>query len=130
MLLNIIIILVFNSGFLTTIFDLIASSGNVVLVTLSSIIGVPLVFDPNYIAQYDIGMISQIIGEKADVGMIALVTQLTSGITLLVAPTCAILIAGLMYLEENYVTWLKYIWKLAAILMIAVFIAITIASLI
>jgi uncharacterized ion transporter superfamily protein YfcC len=49
---------------------------------------------------------------------------------MLVVPTSTILIAGMAYLEKSYTSWIKYIWKLAVILTIAVFMAVTIASLV
>lgn len=130
LLLNLFIIFTINSGFFGTIIDWIASSGNTALISLTTIIGAPLMIDQVYAAQYNMSIIIQVIGDSANVDLIAFITQITYGITMLVAPTSAALVAGLLYLEENYIDWVKHIWRLALILLLGGFIAITIASLI
>lgn len=129
-LVNLVIIFTLNSGFLATVIKFIVSSGNTAIIALTSMITAPFVVEQNYVAQYNMGIISQSIGKDANLKLIELISQLTFGITMLIAPTSVILVAGLAYLEENFVSWFKFIWKLATILIIAVFIAITVASLI
>lgn len=128
-LINLIVIFTLNSGFLATIIRFIVSSGNIALTTLASIIGSPFVVDLTYSAQYTFGMMIDKL-PNMDKNILALSNQLPYGITMLIAPTSTLLISGLLYLEKDYKGWFKYIWKLAVVLIILVFIAVTVATLI
>jgi uncharacterized ion transporter superfamily protein YfcC len=61
---------------------------------------------------------------------VAFITQVTYGITMLLAPTSAIMVAGMAYLEKDYKSWFKYVWKLVAALIALAFIAIVVTTLI
>ena len=128
-LMTLITIFTLNSGYLGTILKFIVSSGNAALVALGTIVGAPLVADNAYIANYSVPIIIQAIA-KPNAEQIAFITQITYGATMLLVPTSAIMVAGLAYLEKDYKSWFKYIWKLALILLILVFIAVIISTLI
>jgi uncharacterized ion transporter superfamily protein YfcC len=128
-LVNLLIVFTLNSGFLATIITFVVASGNVALVTLASIFGTPFVVEQGYVAQYNLGMILTKL-PNANKELMALISQVTYGVTMLVAPTSTVLIAGMAYLEKDYTSWVKYIWKLAVMLLILIFIAVTVASLI
>lgn len=124
-----ITIFTINSGFVGTILNFIVSSGNAALVTLGTMIGIPFIADPNYVSNYSMPLVlSAIAGPNNQ--QIAFITQLTYGITMLVAPTSAIMVVGMAYLEKDYKSWFKYVWKLVAVLVALVFIAVVITSLI
>lgn len=118
-----------NSGFVGTILKFIVSSGNAALIALGSIIGIPFIADPNYVANYSMPMVLSSI-KSANADQIALITQIMYGLTMLLAPTSAIMVAGMAYLEKDYKTWFKYVWKLAVALFALAFIVIILANLI
>lgn len=128
-LVNLLIVFTLNSGFLATIITSIVASGNVALVTLASVFSAPFVVEQGYVSQYNLGMILTKLPD-ANNELMALISQLTYGVTMLVAPTSTILVAGMTYLEKDYTSWIKYVWKLAVMLLILIFIAVTVASLI
>ena len=129
-LINLIVVFTFNSGFLATVIELLTSKGNVALTTLATIVSSPFVVDQTYVVNYTLTMIYYAAGENANMGLFALIGQLVFGIIMLVVPVSAMRISGLMYLGESYKNWIKYIWKLATVLIIATLITITIATLI
>ena len=53
---------------------------------------------------------------------IAFVLQTMHGLVMLVAPTSAVLFAGLSYMDIKYKEWIKYIWKYALIILGIVFV--------
>lgn len=62
------------------------------------------------------------------VNVIAVIMQSTYGLISFVAPTSAILLIGLSYLDIKYKSWLKYIWKfLVAMLVVTIVMALIIA---
>jgi len=62
------------------------------------------------------------------VNVIAIIMQSTYGLISFVAPTSAILLIGLSYLDIKYKSWLKYIWKfLVAMLVVTIVMALIIA---
>ena len=46
-----------------------------------------------------------------NVNVLSIIMQSTYGLISFVAPTSAILLIGLSYLDIKYTKWLKYIWK-------------------
>lgn len=116
-----------NSGFVGTILNFIVKSGNAALVALGTIFGAPFIADPIYVANYAMPMVISSIKTPV-VEQVALITQLTYGLTMLLVPTSAIMVAGMTYLEIDYKNWFKYVWKLAAALFALAFIAIIVSS--
>ncbi len=124
---NVVVIFTLNSGFLATILNLLAKTGNNALVTMASLIGSPFVVDPIYVIQYNMGVISAA-STSVDGALLGLISQTMYGMSMLLVPTSVIVIAGLLYTRESYKNWFKHIWKIALILILLAFIAITIAS--
>lgn len=63
-----------------------------------------------------------------NVNVISVIMQSTYGLISFVAPSSAILLIGLSYLDIKYKSWLKYIWKfLVAMLVITIVIALILA---
>ena len=63
-------------------------------------------------------------------GFMGTIVQSIYGVVMLIAPTSVLLVIGLMYTEESYSKWVKYIWKFVLAVLVAVLIAITIAAVI
>lgn len=124
-----ITIFTINSGFIGTILNIIVSSGNAALIALGTMIGIPFIADPNYVANFSMPLVLSAVSSP-NTEQIAFITQLTFGITMLLAPTSAIMVAGMAYLEKDYKSWFKYVWKLAAVLIALVFIAVVFSTLI
>ena len=65
---------------------------------------------------------------KDSLDVISIIMQSTYGLISFVAPSSAILLIGLSYLDIKYKNWLKYIWKfLVAMLVITIVIALILA---
>lgn len=124
---NILVIFTLNSAFLATIMNLLTKSGNNAMITLTSLISSPLVVDPIYVIQYNMGIINAA-SASVDGSLLGLISQTMYGISMLFVPTSAILIAGLLYTKESYKNWFRYIWKIASIILLLALIAIIIAS--
>ena len=63
-----------------------------------------------------------------NVSVISVILQSTYGLISFVAPSSAILLIGLSYLDIKYKTWLKYIWKfLVAMLIVTIVMAFILA---
>ncbi len=80
--------------------------------------------------QYTLNLIgTQLITLFADkANALAFIMQSTYGLVSFFAPTSAILLIGLSYLDIKYKNWLKYIWKfLVAMLVITIIIAFIVA---
>lgn len=129
-LINIAVIFVLNSGFLITIVNFIAKSGNEALVAISSLIGSPFMVDQTYAAQYLLQILHTMSNNDALLGLYGFIVQVTYGFTMLIAPTSILLMIALYYTGEKYTKWFKYIWKLLVVVLAACMIAIVIATLI
>ena len=80
--------------------------------------------------QYTISLIgTQLATIYADnLNVISVIMQATYGLISFVAPSSAILLIGLSYLDIKYKNWLKYIWKfLVAMLVITIVMAVILA---
>ena len=65
---------------------------------------------------------------QSDANVLSIIMQSAYGLVSFVAPTSAILLIGLSYLDINYKNWLKYIWKfLVAMLVVTIVIALIVA---
>lgn len=129
-LLSIIVIFTLNSGFIGTIVNFIAKSGNVALVTIASLISTPFMVDLSYAIQYVLSMLYYATNNNDMLPIFGLITQAIYGVVMLIAPSSILLMVGLGYTEESYSKWFKYIWKFLLAVLVAVLIAITIAALI
>ena len=80
-----------------------------------------------YVASY---VSPQIAAQDVSSTVLAVLTQGVYGVTMFVAPTSAILVLGLSYLNIPYIEWIKKTWKLVLILFAIVLIALILAALI
>lgn len=128
-IINMILIIALNSGFVGTIIRVIAKSENPVLITISSLISNVFMVDMTYAAQYVMSMFYYALSPK-NMEFIGLIVQLTYGFSMLIVPSSILLLLGLWYVEEDYSKWFKYIWRLLVVVFIAVLIAITVAAMI
>ena len=125
---NVVVIFTLNSGFVATIINVIAKSGNIALITLSSLLTSPFMVESAYASQYILQMIYKLTSNDALLSLYGLVVQFTYGFTMLIAPSSILLMIGLCYTEEKYTKWVKYIWKLLLAVLVACLLAVTIAA--
>jgi len=69
-----------------------------------------------FLASNITAIIASISSNKASLALSGLAVQLMSGFWNLILPTSYILIAGLVYYNISYFSWLKYIWKILIVL--------------
>ena len=129
-LMSLIVIFTLNSGFMGTIINWIAKSGNIVLVTISSFISAPFMVEESYSLQYVLSALYYSINNEAALSLYGLIIQTTFSTVMLIAPSSVLLMIGLAYVEEDYSKWFKYIWKFSLAVFVAVLIAISVATLI
>ena len=129
-LINLVVVFTLNSGFVATIINVIAKSGNAALITLSSLISSPFMVESAYASQYLMQLIYNISSNDAMLELYGLIVQFAYGFTMLIAPSSILLMVGLCYLEEKYTKWIKYVWKFVLAILVLCLIAITVATLI
>ena len=93
----------------------ISSKFSVILSTIVVGLGSTLFVDILYVANYLIPQISAISG--ATPTLVTLLIQGVYGVTMFVAPTSALLVLALTYLEIPYKEWIKRTWKLILVLL-------------
>ena len=122
----------YNNGFVETIITNASKSfgDNVIINSLISILGSILNVDLYYTSAGVFTSIVSALPDKANLSVYALMFQSLYGLVQLVGPTSILLIVGLSYLEVPYKTWLKYIWRFIAELLIIILIVLMIVSLI
>lgn len=86
--------------------------------------------DPSYAFQSGVPYLQSLVSDKGIYPLIALIFQSMYGLVMLVAPTSAVLMVTLSYLNISYKEWLKNIWKLALELLVGLVILFTILILI
>ena len=104
--------------FYPTISTIILSISSKFSVILSSIVvglGSVIFVDVLYVANYLIPQIAAIDG--ATPTLVNLLIQGVYGVTMFVAPTSAMLVLALSYLEIPYKEWIKKTWKLILVLL-------------
>lgn len=119
-----------NTMFYPTIADFIlkaTSKFNIFFSTIVMILGSALHVDMLYVASY---VIPQIAAQDVSSTVLAVLTQGVYGVTMFVAPTSAILVLGLSYLNIPYTEWIKKTWKLVLVLFAIVLVALILAALI
>lgn len=102
-----------NTMFYSTLAELflgITKKFNIFFSTISLIIASALNVDMLYVANYAIPQISAI---GVDNQVLSVLAQGIYGVTMLIAPTSALLVLGLSYLEIPYKEWVKKNWILA-----------------
>ena len=95
-------------------------SFNIVLLLIAAILAVVFCADPSFAGYYYGSYLAALF--SANAAATAVVWRLGSSIALLFGPTSFILLAALTYADVPYTKWLKYIWKFALSLIIAVLI--------
>lgn len=131
LLVNIVFVMVSQSGALNTIVKGLAdlSKGiNIFTYSLASFLGAAIV-NENYITSYVTGVMNTVLGSSANVPLLLLIQQAMYGIAMLIAPTSALLLIGLSYLEVGYTKWVKKTWLMTVILAIVAIIVISLAVL-
>jgi uncharacterized ion transporter superfamily protein YfcC len=93
--------------------------------SIATVLGSTLHVDVMYSSQQVLPLMLSQYAENT--GLIALIFQSMTGLTMFIAPTSALLILGLQYLEIPYTTWVKFIWKLLVTLFVIVLIILLIA---
>ncbi len=88
---------------------------NGVIVAVVAVVNTVLFSEGLYSSQFTLPALLAVYG-KEHATMLALIGQVFSGITMLVAPTSAMLVVGLYYLNIPFVDWLKFIWKYLLVL--------------
>ena len=96
----------------------ISSKFSIILSTIVLIFGSTLFVDTLYVANYLVPQLAAV--EGASNIVITLLTQGIYGVVMFIAPTSALLVFGLTYLEIPYKSWIKKIWKLALALFVVV----------
>lgn len=102
----------------------ITKNFNLVFSTITTAIGSFFHIDVLYLINY---VIPQIAEQNVHGTVIALLTQGIHGVTMLIAPTSAILVLGLSYLGVSYKEWIKRTWIFTLIQM-AVVLSVVVAS--
>ena len=91
------------------------SKFNIFFTSIATILGSALHVDMLYVANY---VIPQIAAEGASKVVTGTLIQGLYGVTMFVAPTSAVLVLGLTYLNIPYKEWLKKTWWLALALLV------------
>lgn len=119
-----------NTMFFPTIADFIlkaTSKFNIFFSTIVMILGSALHVDMLYVASY---VIPQIAAQDVSSTVLAVLTQGIYGVTMFVAPTSAMLVLGLTYLNIPYKEWLKKTWKFVLVLFAIVLVAVILSAII
>ena len=127
-LITLAVIFTLNSGFLGTIINYLTKGSNIALMSLSSLIAAPFLVEMGYMAQYNLSMMLYATANTSVAEIWGLITQVTYGFVMLIAPTSVLLMVTLGYVEESYTKWFKYIWKFLAAVLILCIAAILVAS--
>lgn len=127
----VLVILTMNPVTITIIRPIIEiSSGlNVATMSFSAFITSIMNVDMQYVATSGLQFVQYYITDQTTYPIIAVIWQSMYGLAMLVAPTSAILLATLSYLNVSYGSWLKNILKLFVELLVVLLIIITIAFL-
>lgn len=85
---------------------------NVITMTITVMISSVFNIENVYVAQSTLPYVTSVITDSTLYPLIDIIFQSVYGLMMLVAPTSAILIGTLTYLDVSYGQWLKHIWKL------------------
>ncbi len=85
---------------------------NVITMTLVTMISSIFNVENIYVAQSTLPYVTSVVQDTTLYPLIGVIFQSVYGLMMLVAPTSAILLGTLTYLDVSYGQWLKHIWKL------------------
>ena len=102
----------------------ITKNFNLVFSAITTMIGSFFHVDVLYLINY---VVPQIAAQDVHGTVVALLTQGVYGVTMLIAPTSAIIVLGLSYLGVSYKEWIKRTW-LFTVIQLAVVLAVVVAS--
>ena len=71
-----------------------------------------------YLAQVTLPYVTTVVTDTTLYPILGVMTQAVYGLMMLVAPTSAVLVGVLSFLDIPYLQWLKHIWKLFVELLI------------
>ncbi len=100
---------------LTSKFKVVSILTSTISISLGSLLNVDMVYFVNYVLPLVMNTLNNNV-------VTAIISQGIYGVTMLIAPTSAILVLGLSYLNIPYKEWIKKIWKLVLILLAVVLI--------
>ena len=86
--------------------------------------------DSIYVAQSTLPYATSVVNDTALNPVMAVLFQAIYGLTMLVAPTSAILVGTLAYLDIPYTQWIKHIWKLFVELLVVLIVIFFILTLV
>lgn len=121
----------YNNGFIETIITNASDKfgDNVVIHSLITMLGSILNVDTYYTTAGIFSSVVSSLSDSANLSVYALMFQGLYGLVQFCGPTSLILIVGLSYLEVPYKSWLKYIWRFVIELLIIIFLALMLVSL-
>ena len=126
MLVSIVLVLTVTTGINVTIANFIlgiTNGFNIVTSTITTVICSVLSSDFYYFLTTAGYAFTANVTNTEYYGVIAFIIQSIYYLTMVIAPTSAILVAGLYYLNIPYNKWIKYIWKVLLTLFVIVLIA-------
>ncbi len=125
-----ILVCAYNNGFMETIMSAASDTfgDNPIIYSLLAIVGTVLNVSELYVTQGIYASIVNLLPDTANLNVYAIAFQGIFGLLQLVGPTSILMIAGLSIAEVSYKDWFKNIWKLVLILLLLIFIAMPIAS--
>ena len=116
-----------NQMFFPTISTLLLSitkKFSLIISTIVMILGSAVHVDVLYVSSY---LVPQIAAKGVNTTLVALLTQSIYGVTMFAAPTSAILVFALTYLNIPYKEWIKRTWKLILALLAVSFVILLVA---
>ena len=105
-------------------------SFNVALSGIYTIINSLFYVDYYYLAYSVLYTVTTIYDDTAILSIISVMFTNLYSLVMLIAPTSVLLLVSLAISDTNYTTWVKYIWKLALVLLIISFIVFSIMLLV
>lgn len=125
-----ILVCAYNNGFMETIMSAASDTfgDNPIIYSLLAIVGTILNVSELYVTQGIYSSIVNLLPDTANLNVYAVAFQGIFGLLQLIGPTSIIMIAGLSIADVSYKDWFKNIWKLVLILLLLIFIAMPIAS--
>ena len=102
----------------TVIGKILGSKFNVFTTTMSGLI--TGLFTSEY--QYTVNLVYSFFTTKyaSDLSVVSMILQSTYGLASFVAPSSAMLLVGLSYLDIPYKDWMKYIWKFLVAMLVVI----------
>lgn len=114
MLLYTVLIISTYHPFLTTVTEWglgLTNNFNAIIVSLLAMVSSLFNVELMYVTQSTLATVKTTITDTSIYPLIATIFQSIYCLVMLIAPTSVILVLGLGYLNVDYTTWIKYIWK-------------------